>query len=110
MFLIEKFIEEADDLELDLLMPTNLSVLNDYYFAMEAVSDNGNWFGYIVLPDDREVAVAYNSATGATKYRKDDAYFQFADDAKIIFPADSCAIDTMSALLVLSEAYEWDAA
>ena len=110
MFLIDKFIEEADDLELDLLMPTDLSLLDEYYFAMESVNENGNWFGYIVLPDDREVAVAYNSATGSTKYRKDDAYYQFADDAKVIFPSDSCAIDTMSALLVLAEAFEWDAA
>lgn len=110
MFLIDKFIKEADDLELDLLMPTNIDLLDNYYFAMEAVSDNGNWFGYIVLPDDQEVAVAYNSATGATKYRKDAAYFQFSNDAKIVFPSDSCAIDTMSALLVLSEANNWDEA
>jgi len=109
MFLIEKFIEEADDLELDLLMPTNLALLDEYYFAMEAVSDNGNWLGYIVLPDDREVAVAYNAATGATKYRKDsDAYKQYTIDAKKIFPSDSCSVDTLSALLVLAEANGWD--
>jgi hypothetical protein len=110
MFLMDKFIAEADDLELELLKPTNLELLDDYYFAMEMVSDNGNWFGYIVLPDDREVAVAYNAASGSTKYRKDDAYYQFSDDAKKIFPLDSCAIDTMSALLVLSEANGWDQA
>ena len=44
-----------------------------------------------------------------TKYaKKTSAYKPFVDDANKIFPLDSCAIDTMSALLVLCEANNWD--
>lgn len=108
MFLIEKAIDEMTDLEADFLMPFDVSLLEQYYFAMDKVSDNGNWSGYIVTPDDSEVMMVYNASKGTTKYRKDDAYYTFIDDAKKVFPLDSCAIDTMSALLVLSEAHGWD--
>ena len=108
MIHLDKMIAEMDDLEADLLMPFDVSLLEQYFFSMESVNENGNWLGYIVTPDDSEVAVVFNAATGVTKYRKDEAYYQFVKDAKKIFPLDSCAIDTMSALLVLCEANGWD--
>jgi len=109
MLQYDKMINEMTDLEADLLMPFDLNVLDGYFFAMENVNEEtGNWLGYIVLPDDREVAVAYNASTAMNKYRKDEAYYDFADDAKVIFPLDSCAIDTMVALLAIAESEGWD--
>jgi len=108
MWHLDKMIDEMTDLEADLLMPFDIHSLDGYYFTMETVNDNGNWLGTIVMPDEREIAVVYNHLTGTTKYRKDDAYYDFVEDAKDIFPLDSCAIDTLSALLVLSEANGWE--
>lgn len=108
MFKTDKMLTEMTDLEKEFLWPSDFKTLEGYYFAMESVNENGNWLGYVVLPDDREIAVAYNASKGVTKYRKDDAYYDFVQDAREIFPLDSCAIDTMSALLVLAEANEWD--
>jgi hypothetical protein len=109
MIHVEKMIDEMDDLEADFLMPFNVSLLEDYWFAMENVNDNGNWLGYIVHKDGDELPVAYNASNGMTKYaKKTSAYKPFVDDANKIFPLDSCAIDTMSALLVLCEANNWD--
>jgi hypothetical protein len=108
MWHVDKMINEMSDLEADLLLPFDLDALEGYYFYMETVNDNGNWLGQIVMPDEREVTVVYNHVTGVTKYRKDEAYYDFVRDAKQIFPLDSCALDTMSALLALAESYGWE--
>lgn len=109
MIHVEKMIAEMDDLEADLLMPFDVSLLENYWFAMEHINDNGNWLGYICHEDGEELAVSYHASKGATRYQKEvPLYKQFVTDARAIFPLDSCPIDTMSALLVLCEANGWD--
>jgi len=105
---IDRMIDEMDDLEADLLMPFDVSVLENYYFVMDVVNDNGNWLGYVVHTDGEEIAVAYNASTGITKYRKDEMYYKFTEDAKKAFPLDSCSIDSATALLILCEENGWD--
>jgi len=109
MIHIDRMIDEMNNLEADLLMPFDVSLLENYWFAMDKINDNGNWLGYICHKDGDEFAIAYNASKGVMKYQKQSPlYKQFVNEAKIIFPLDSCANNTMSTLLVLCESRGWD--
>ena len=108
MFLVKKMVKEMDTLEFELLFPDKIEMLSGYYFEMDKVFKNGNWKGIIVMPDYRGVGITYFANSGKTKYEKNEAYYDFVDDAKKIYPLDSCAIDTMSALLVMIDSNVWE--
>lgn len=108
MFLVKKMVKEMDTLEFELLFPDKIEMLSGYYFEMNEVFKNGNWEGVIVMPDGREIEMIYFADSGKTKYEKNDAYYDFVEEAKKIYPLDSCAIDTMSALLVMIYSNIWE--
>jgi hypothetical protein len=108
MLLIDKMRAEMTDEEYEFLFPQNPNAIDGYFFEMEYVAPDGNWMGYVVLPDDREVKLWYFNDTGKLKYEKGEAYLQMVRDANKAFPLDSCAIDTLTALLHLASSSDWE--
>jgi len=108
MLLVDKMLAEMTEEETEFLTPGDYEDLKGYFFEMEYVGNNGNWVGYVILPNDEEVKIIYYNDTGNLKYEKGTAYYQMVEDANRAFPMNSCAIDTMSALLMIAEAQGWD--
>lgn len=106
--MIDQIWDEMDDLEFEFLMPINPSAIEGYYFEMRSVARNGNWMAYIVLPDDREFKMVYFDDTGKIRFDKNEAYYEAVKDANEAYPLDSCAIDTLSAFLMMVDARGWD--
>jgi hypothetical protein len=108
MILVDKMLAEMTDIEREFLVPSNYEPLRGYFFEMGSVARNGNWMGYVVLPDDTEVRVVCFEDTGKMRYDKEESYYKLVEDANQAFPMDSCAIDTMTALLMLVDSNDWD--
>jgi hypothetical protein len=108
LLLRETILTEMDDEEYEFLCPKTFDPIDGYFFEMDWVARDGNYMGYVVLPDDREVKVFYYADTGKLRYEKNAAYVQMVKDAADAFPNDSCSIDSFTGFLHLVETRGWD--